>query len=81
MARSIPVLPLESLFRNDSIRPFHERHKNGRVPNWAPHCFKSASLTPRPGNRLPKKDWKCLATSLSMVWAGGGQPTAAAPRR
>jgi hypothetical protein len=46
------------------------------VPNFAPHWFKSASVTPRAREQAPQeKTGMCLATTLSRVSLSGGQPT------
>ncbi len=45
------------------------------VPNFAPHWFKSASVTPRAREQAPQeKIGMCLATTFSRVWLNGGHP-------
>ena len=45
------------------------------VPNFAPHWFKSASVTPRAREQAPQeKIGMCLATTLSRVSLKGGHP-------
>jgi hypothetical protein len=46
------------------------------LPNFAPHCAKSASVTPRARLQAPQaKTGMCLAVILSSVSLRGGQPT------
>jgi len=46
------------------------------LPNFAPHCAKSASVTPRARLQAPQaKTGMCLAVILSRVSLRGGQPT------
>ena len=45
------------------------------VPNFAPHWFKSASVTPRAREQAPQeKIGMCLATTFSRVSLNGGHP-------
>jgi hypothetical protein len=46
------------------------------LPNFAPHCAKSASVTPRARLQNPQaKTGMCLAVIFSRVSLRGGQPT------
>jgi len=45
------------------------------VPNFAPHCSKSVSVTPRAREQAPQeKIGICLATTFPRVSLSGGQP-------
>src|ERR1700747_743004 len=49
--------------------------KTAGVPNFAPHWFKSASVTPRVREQAPQeKIGMCLATIFSRVPLNGGHP-------
>jgi len=46
------------------------------LPNFAPHEFKSVSVTPRAREQAPQEKMGIfLATTLAMVSLSGGQPT------
>ena len=45
------------------------------VPNFAPHCAKSVSVTPRAREQAPQeKTGICLATTFPRVSLNGGHP-------
>lgn len=49
--------------------------KTAGLPNFAPHWFKSASVTPRAREQAPQeKIGMCLATTFSSVSLSGGHP-------
>jgi len=46
------------------------------LPNFAPHSFKSVSVTPRAREHAPQeKIGMCFATTFCRVSLKGGQPT------
>jgi len=46
------------------------------LPNFAPHWFKSVSVTPRAREQAPQaKIGMCFATTFSSISLNGGQPT------
>ncbi len=46
------------------------------LPNFAPHWFKSSSVTPRAREQAPQEKMGiCLATTFSSVSLNGGHPT------
>jgi hypothetical protein len=50
--------------------------KTAGLPNFAPHCVTSASVTPRARLQAPQaKTGMCLAMIFSNVSLSGGQPT------
>ena len=46
------------------------------LPNFAPHSFKSVSVTPRAREQAPQeKMGMCFATTFCSISLSGGQPT------
>ena len=86
-AQSIPELtPAARIAKLDGrgsnysvmIRSAHSTSdtKIAGLPNFAPHWFKSASVTPRAREQAPQeKIGMCLATTFSRVSLSGGHPT------
>jgi len=61
-----------------TIRSAHSTNetKIAGLPNFAPHSFKSVSVTPRAREQAPQeKIGMRLATTLFRVSMSGGQPT------
>jgi len=66
------------VFHSTIIRSDHSTSetKIAGLPNFAPHCFKSVSVTPRAREQAPQaKIGMCFATTFSRVSLNGGQPT------
>ena len=67
-----------SEFHSTMIRSAHSTSetKIAGVPNFAPHWFKSVSVTPRAREHAPQeKMGMCFATTFASVSLSGGQPT------
>src|SRR5579863_8211653 len=65
-------------FHSTIIRSAHStiETKMGGLPNFAPHRFKSASVTSRAREHAPQEYIGiCLATTFASVSLSGGQPT------
>ncbi len=73
-----PVSPLRREPHSTIIRSAHSTSdtKIAGLPNFAPHWFKSVSVTPRAREQAPHaKIGICLATTFASVSLSGGQPT------
>jgi MFS family permease len=63
-AGGFPIM-VATLFSNDPIRPFHQHTNIAGLPNFAPHSFKSVSVTPRAREQAPQeKMGMCFATTF-----------------
>ncbi len=76
--RSRQVRSGPSELHSTIIRSAHSTRetKIAGVPNFAPHGFKSVSVTPRAREQAPQeKIGMCFATAFASVSLSGGQPT------